>query len=182
MDRPEFKCRIVSSLEKIFCTGELNAPELAEIAGVRGETVNFQIACKCDPVRTFVTGCGIEAPAAVEVKVFNVRLAPCRLPAVNEDPYKITSDPGLFPAPLTPLDPTLSAVRGKWNALWVSVTPGRDCPAGTYRLRIRLRWKPHVPCSQQTPAPEGKAAAAPRVADRIGAIVTALGDAPDAQM
>ena len=153
MDRPELRCRIVSSLEKVFCTGELNALELDGIAGVRGETVNFQIAYKCDPVRIFVTACEVEAPAGVEVKVFNERLVPCRLPAVNEDPYKITSDPGMFPAPLTPVDPTLSAVRGKWNALWLSVAAGRDCPAGTYRLKIVLRWRPHVPCSRQTPPP-----------------------------
>ena len=153
MDRPELKCKIVSSLEKVFCTDELNAPELAEIAGVRGETVNFQIAYKCDPVRFFVTDCAVDAAAGVEVKVFNERLVPCRLPAVNEDPYKITSDPGMFPAPLTPVEPTLSAVRGKWNALWVAITAGKDCPAGTRKLKIRLQWKPHVPCSRQTPAP-----------------------------
>lgn len=47
---------------------------------------------------------------------------------------------------------------------------------------FRSRLRPGSGSAQQTPAPEGKAAAAPRVADRIGAIVTALGDAPDAQL
>ena len=154
MDRPEFKCKIVSSLEKIFCPEELDAPALERIAGVRGETVNFQIVYKCDLVRVFITGCDIEAPEGVEFKVFNERLVPCRLPAINEDPLKITSAPGMFPSPLTEIDPTLSSIRGKWNALWASVVPGQTAAAGQYTLKIRLRWKPYVPCSLQTPAPE----------------------------
>ena len=152
-DRPELKCKIVSSLEKIFCTGELNAPELTHLAGVRGETVNFQIAFKCDAARVFITACEIEVPEGVEAAAFSEPLVPCLLPAVNEDEYKITSDPGLFPAPLTGIDPELSAERGKWNALWVSVTPGKAAAAGTTDLKIRLRWKHHVPCSIQTPPP-----------------------------
>ena len=153
-DRPELKCKIISSLEKVFCTDGLDAPELKQIAGVRGETVNFQIAYRCDSVRVFITGCDIDAPEGAETKAFNEPLVPCRLPANIDDPLVITTDPGMFPAPLTPIDPTLSSVRGKWNALWVSVTPGAACAAGTYPLKIRLRWKHHVPCSIQTPAPE----------------------------
>ena len=152
-DRPELKCRIVSSLEKVFCTEALDAPELKRIAGVRGETVNFQIAYRCDSVRVFIAACEVEAPASVEVRAFNERLVPCRLPANIDDPLVITTDPGMFPEPLTPIDPELSSVRGKWNALWVSVTPGKSCAAGTTDLTIRLRWKHHVPCSIQTPAP-----------------------------
>jgi len=153
-DRPELQLKLVSSLAKVFCTGELDAPGLDGIAGVRGESVNFQIAYRCDRVRVFVTGCGIEAPAGVRSKVFNERLVPCRLPANVDDPIVITADPGMFPDPLTGLDPELSSVRGKWNALWVQLTPGAECAAGKYTLKIRLRWKPYVPCSLQTPAPE----------------------------
>lgn len=154
MDKPELKLRLVSSLEKVFCTGELNAPKLEKIAGVRGETVNFQIAYKCDPVRVFVTGCDVEAPDGVTVTAFNERLVPCLMPAIPEDPLAVTTDPGMFPLPLTEIDPTLSSVRAKWNALWVQLTPGASCAAGKYTLKIRLRWKPYVPCSLQTPAPE----------------------------
>ena len=153
-DRPELKCKIVSSLEKVLCTGELDAPELGHIAGVRGETVNFQIAYRCDSVRVFITGCEIDAPEGTETKSFNEPLVPCRLPANVDDPLVITTDPGMFPAPLTPIDPALSSVRGKWNALWIAVTPGKTCVSGKYTLKIRLRWKHHVPCSIQTPAPE----------------------------
>ena len=153
-DRPELECKIVSSLEKILCTDELNAAEIAGISGVRGETVNFQIAYKCAPVRVFVTGCDVEGPAGISVKAFNERLVPCRYPANPDDPTVITTDPGVFPDPLTPIDPTLSSVRAKWNALWFSVTPGTECAAGKYTLKIHLRWKPYVPCALQTPAPE----------------------------
>ena len=153
-DRPELQLKIVSSLAKVFCTGELDAPELKKIAGVRGESVNFQIAFRCDAVRVFVTGCGIETPAGVCAKVFNERLVPCRLPANPDDPLVITTDPGLFPDPLTGIDPALSSVRAKWNALWAQIAPNSDCAAGEYMLKIRLRWKPYVPCSLQTPAPE----------------------------
>ena len=152
-DKPELKCKIVSSLEKVFCTEALDAPVLERIAGVRGETVNFQIAYRCDTVRVFITDCAVDAPAGVEVRTFNERLVPCRLPANIDDPLVITTDPGMFPEPLTPIDPELSSVRGKWNALWVSVTPGKSCAAGTTDLTIHLRWKHHVPCAIQTPAP-----------------------------
>lgn len=154
IDRPELKCQIVSSLEKVLYTDEFDALTLKKIAGVRGETVNFQIAYRCDPVRVYITGCEIDAPDGVGVKVFNEPPVPCRYPANPDDPLVITTDPGMFPAPLTPLDPELASIRGKWNALWVSVTPGASCPAGEYTLKIRLRWEPYVPCSLQTPAPK----------------------------
>ena len=153
-DRPLLECRIVSSLEKVFCTDELAAPDLGHIAGVRGETVNFQIAFKCDKVRVYITKCVIDAPAGTDVKTFNERLVPCRYPANPDDPNVITTDPGLFPAPLTEIDPTLASVRAKWNALWAQLTPGAACRAGEYPLKIHLFWKPYVPCSLQTPAPE----------------------------
>ena len=76
MDKPELKLKLVSSLAKVFCTGELNAAALTGIAGVRGETVNYQIAFRCDTVRVFITGCDVEAPAGVVTKAFNERLVP----------------------------------------------------------------------------------------------------------
>ena len=154
MEKPDLKLKLVSSLEKVFCTGELAAPELKHIAGVRGEVVNFQIAFRCDTVRVYITGCDVEAPAGVCVKAFNEPLVPCRYPANPDDPDVITTDPGMFPAPLTKIDPTLASVRAKWNAVWVSVAPGKSCAAGKYTLKIHLHWKPYVPCSLQTPAPE----------------------------
>jgi len=154
MDKPELKLKLVSSLAKVFCTGELDAPELKQISGVRGETVNFQIAFRCDTVRVYITGCDVEAPAGVATKAFNERLVPCRYPANPDDPAVLTTDPGVFPDPLTEIDPTLAGVRAKWNALWCSVTPGKTCAAGKYTLKIHLRWKQYVPCSLQIPAPE----------------------------
>jgi len=129
----------------------LDAAELKRLIGVRGETLAFQVAFKCDLLRIFITDCEVEAPEGVEVKVFNERLVPCTFPAVNEDRYIITSDPGMFPDPLTPIDPTLSSVRGKWNALWVAVTPGNKCAAGCHALKLHLHWKPYVPSGRVAP-------------------------------
>ena len=154
MDKPELKLKLVSSLAKVFRTAELDAPELTGVAGVRGETVNFQIAFRCDTVRVYVTGCDVEAPAGVSARVFNEPLVPCRYPANPDDQTVITTDPGMFPDPLTELDPDMPSVRAKWNALWARITPKENCAAGRYALKIRLRWKPYVPCSLQTPAPE----------------------------
>lgn len=152
--KPELECRFVSSLEKIFCKAELDAPELKGVSGLRGETISFQIAYMSDPLRIFLHECEVTAPEGVGTEVFNVALVPCEYPAIYEDPYILTSDPGMFPDPLLKFEGPYPAVRGKWNALWISVTPGAEARPGKYELKIRIAYRPYVPSRPGLVAPE----------------------------
>ena len=128
--------RVISSLEKVFCSDRLDAGSIDRIALLRGETGAFQIACRSE--ERCKVQCQIRSrDGGPELSVRQVGLAPSLLPAMPDDPYIITSEPGLFPDPLLPGD-TLVAVRGKWNAFWVTAAIPPEAEPGEYELEITL--------------------------------------------
>ena len=151
---PQLQCRFLSSLEKVFCSDRLDAPELTGLEGVRGEVISFQLAFRYDEKRIYIHGCDVIAPPGVTSRVFRVGLVPCELPAVAEDPFTITSDPGLFPDPLPPLNRPFPAVRAKWNALWIALETDSSSRAGCAEIKLKLRWRPYVPSRPGLEAPE----------------------------
>ena len=141
--------RIVSSLEKVFCSDRLDAASIDRITLLRGETGAFQIACRSVD-RCEVT-CSLSSPLREFLSVREVGLVPSLLPAMPDDPFILTSEPGLFPDPLLPGD-TLVTVRGKWNAFWITAAIPPDMEPGEYAVEITLAcghspspWPPPVP-------------------------------------
>ena len=139
MDYP-FEARLISDLEKVFLTRELDASELSgPLYGLRGERVSFQIAVK-SPVPTYLVP-EIDSPLKPYITIRAVECVGCDRPADPQDPYIISAEPGLYPDPLMPLarDNVFCLGPRNWQSLWVTVALPKDAPAGRHPIAITLR-------------------------------------------
>ena len=132
-----FTARVVSSLEKVFCKPELSAERMEHFSGARGETVSFQIAFKSDD--NYSISFEVESELRDLVTLREVGLVPCMMPAMPDDPFIITHDPGVFPDPLLPLVKPFRMTRGNWHAVWVSVKIPRSRESGVYDIVFHIR-------------------------------------------
>ncbi|MBO4619830.1 MAG: hypothetical protein J5654_06930, partial [Victivallales bacterium] len=135
-----FEVRLLSDLEKVFPTRDLNAPELrGPLYGLRGERISFQIAVK-SPRSTYLVP-EVASPLAPYITIRSVECVPCDNPCSPDDPDIISAEPGLYPDPLMPLarDNIFCLGARYWQALWVTVALPPDVPAGRHLLAITLR-------------------------------------------
>lgn len=132
--------KIVSSLEKVFCAPELEAEELNRLTCGRGETVAFQLACRAADHAWLEVEAESELSGSLRIR--EVGLVPCEMPAMPDDPDVLSSRAGLYPDPLLcpPAEGTrIKLSRGNWHALWVSVRIPETLPAGVYPFQFRIR-------------------------------------------
>ena len=128
--------RIVSSLEKVFCSERLDAESIDRLVLLRGECGSFQIACRSE-ARSEVSCTLRVREGGPALTLRRLGWVPSLLPAMPDDPFILTSEPGLFPDPLMPGN-RLTMVRGKWNAFWVTVAVPPDAVPGRYEVEISL--------------------------------------------
>ena len=149
-DNPPFEVRLVSSLDKVFFSRQLEAPPFEGVAAARGETAAFQIAVWIKPVKdlTWEGPCDrilelepISVPRGCEVGVRAVGHVACTRPAYDDDPFILTAEPGVFPDPLLPRH-ELWMRRGYWMTFWIDFRPGPDADAGRHELAFRLVSRP----------------------------------------
>ena len=129
-----FECKVLSSLEKVFCRPEWKTygsglpAERKCFAGAGGEVVSFQLALRAE--ENFHLTFHAEGALAEFLEFREVGLVPCENPADPADPFIITSEPGIFPDPLLPIRKTMRITAGNWHSVWVTVrhpdgfTPG----------------------------------------------------------
>ncbi len=112
--------KVLSPLEKVFCRPELNAKEVTRLSGLRGETVSFQIAVNAD-FHADAT-CRIRSETQLDIMVRETGFVPCTLPAIRQDPFILTSLPGLFPDPLLPIENGwIHLSPCNWHTFWISI-------------------------------------------------------------
>lgn len=135
--------RLVSSLEKVFCERELDAPAITEAAGARGERAAFQLAVRDDGGSRLLLR--VETALPLPITLREVRLVPCEFPAAPDDPFVLRNQPGLYPDPLVPLRanadgeyPFRPSPRN-WYAVWVSIDVPVDAPAGAWDIAVTAR-------------------------------------------
>lgn len=132
-----FATRIVSSLEKVFCTPDLPAERIDCVSGARGETVAFQLACKAE--ENLIIEFETASPFGDAFSIREVGLVPCTLPAIPDDPYVLTSIPGLFPDPLLPLENNrMRLSRSNWHAVWCAIRIPENMEPGEYEISFRI--------------------------------------------
>lgn len=131
-----FEAKIVNSLQKVFCKAECDAPAIKRLSGARGETVSFQIACYSTENPTFMPS--LKSRLAPFIRVREVGLVPCVMPAMPDDDFVLSSEPGLYPDPLLPITHPVRIVRRNWIALWVSVNIPSNFEPGEYEIEIVL--------------------------------------------
>ena len=131
--------RIVSSLEKVFCCSKFNGKTLSGISALRGERVSFQIALRLDSCASLEVEAIVPENFAGNITFREVDMVPSLLPAVREDPYVISVEPGLFPDPLRPLDKPMAITDNNWHSIWVSADIPESAAPGVYKLKFALK-------------------------------------------
>ncbi len=138
----EFRCKLVSSLEKVF----FDLPGAAEIlqgSMLKNEMYSFQLAMWAQHQKPQRIPCRVEIESQLKpcMQVRKVEYVPSLLPAMawgSDDDY-ITKTPGLFPDPLLPLeqDQYFDLANGQARSLWFTVEPKGQDP-GVYPITVRI--------------------------------------------
>lgn len=137
-----FETVLVSSLDKVFYSRQLDAHKFRRVAAARGETAAFQIAVRVEPRPGAPEFAHIKletgsAPEGCEVTVRAVGHVACTRPANTDDPFILTAEPGLFPDPLLPRAEVWMRL-GYWQSFWIDFRPGEGAAAGVRTLTFRL--------------------------------------------
>lgn len=133
----QIQVKTISPLEKVFCRPELEAEELKKLSGLRGETVSFQIAVHADLRAEAI--CRIHSNTALGIKIRETGLVPCTVPAMREDPFTLTTLPGLFPDPLLPAgNRWIYLSPHNWHSFWISVEIPEDAAERNAELLIEV--------------------------------------------
>lgn len=128
-----------SPLEKIFAQARTFQPPYLRGSGLGGETVSYQLVLGCGGWGGAQARLRADPPWKDAVRLFRVGHVPCELPAYPEacDEGYLTTEPGLFPDPLFPLEDGLLEISSFGpTAVWVDVNIPSGCPAGSYPIRI----------------------------------------------
>ena len=136
--------RPISSLEKVFLDGPLNAPEMKSATALKGEVFSFQVAVKnltawegeiglALPIRAKV---GVESKLPTELR--EVRAVPVDIPVRTSDDLVLRSAPGLYPDILAESPGDYMFPTHGWRAFWVTVRVPENCRAGKYPVTVRF--------------------------------------------
>lgn len=136
------KLRLLNSLAKVFLGEEPDeAYDLTDMAGLKGESVSFQIAYYWNrESRGFVKPV-VTSELADIVSIRQVKNVPCERPAFadSDDDY-ISFTPGLYPDLLTELKPLgADLVAGQWRCLWVEIAIPVECRAGVFPIEVEFQ-------------------------------------------
>ncbi len=134
-----FQSKFVSSLEKVFCRQNLTCKEIYTVSGARGEKIAFQLVCQASEITHIQID--YELPWA-DQDIFAIRevgLVPSFNPAVADDPYIISSEPGLYPDPLLKMQDNRTRISAKnWHSFWCSVDIPQNMRPGKYEIKFHI--------------------------------------------
>ena len=125
------RIQLVSPMETVF-RPESFAP-YTSCSALRGEETAFQAVLTgqeaCRPV--------LRTDAPVHAEIFRIGFVPCALAAYPDrhDADYLTTEPGLFPDVLYPLEGDAVQVNG-FETLWISLRVDGDAPGGTYAVEL----------------------------------------------
>lgn len=127
----KFEYKLVSSMCKVLADREPQ-PALSQptLAGLRGETVSFQLAYYWeDWSKSYAQ---VQAECSLPIRLRSVELVPCAYPChPRRDPGYLATVPGLYPDLLRDLSPQgLPLVSGQWRSLWVDLDLRGAAPGG----------------------------------------------------
>ena len=132
---------LYSSLEKLLLGRRVEAPSLGGMSCLGGEEFAFQAVLQADGWGMAPARVAVDSPLKDCIQVFQVGQVPCALPAYpgRWDENYLTTQPGLFPDPLLPLEGGRVEVSSFFpTALWVNGKVPQGFPAGEYPITLRL--------------------------------------------
>lgn len=139
---PKIEFRQISSLEKIRSEQEgLDAKTIEKPILLKGEEFSYQLYINCEKRLPFdYNWFKVSVKSDIDVKVYDVKSAPMDFPTYeNPDDYYITTEPGLMPDILMPIEEQRNwiSVRG-FDVLWVKINVPEDAKAQDYSITITL--------------------------------------------
>ena len=131
----------VSSLEKVFLTGNENMMEIKSASVLRGERYSYQVAFYFSNTLGFELHAKKSGDLQEYMSIRIVGNVPAERTVIEQlcDDDYFTRGPGVFPDVLYPYDPTkLKAVPFRWHSVWITIEIPEDCKAGIYHPAITL--------------------------------------------
>lgn len=138
-----FQFMLTGSLEKIMAK-QTPRPlaDNAVLSGLWGETLSVQLAYRCesdDYESDSRFKLSLSSPLHDRVQARKVELVPCAYPCHGkwDDDY-LTTEPGLLPDLLTPVDVTkpIKAIPAQWRALWLDIKLDDSLSEQAYPLTL----------------------------------------------
>ena len=131
--------RLLSSLEKIFPTGKIEAKELTSFSALKGEKFSFQLACLADSGNLVKATVGINSDLKDCINLYSVKNVPVNFPCYQEDDqYFISKEPGLYPDLLVQYEGDFHLMGGQWRSLWVEINLPQDVLPCSHEIEIVL--------------------------------------------
>ena len=134
---------LYSPLEKFLLGRPVEAQPYTKASCLGGEEFAFQVVLQRDGWD--ITPVQVEAASPLGgVEVFQVGQVPCAMPAypARHDEGYLTTQPGLFPDPLLPLEGAAVEVSAFLpTVLWVNGKVPQGCPRGDYPITLRFASK-----------------------------------------
>ncbi len=133
----EIKAQFCSSLAKVF-PAEVPEDPLSRGSALQGERYSFQLAYMAENNRGAAQ---IKVTSVLPVSVRKVELVPVRFCGREFDEDIISSEPGLYPDYLAPLDnggKDLPLMMKQYRSVWFTVDIPSDHPAGVYEIAAEL--------------------------------------------
>ena len=139
---PKIEFRQISSLEKIRSEQEgLDAKTIEKPILLKGEEFSYQLYINCEKNLPFdYNWFKVSVESDLDVKVYDVKNANMDFPTYeNPDDYYITTEPGLMPDILMPIEEQKNwiSVRG-YDVLWVKINVPENAEAKDYSIKITL--------------------------------------------
>ena len=133
-----FELRLHNSMAKIL-PQQAPPPENICLHALRGERVAFQLSFTGTGSRKWLK-LKMSAPAGIALTARRVNYVPAGISAVWKTDYGyISTQPGLYPDLLTPLDLNrLRYVPGTWQSVWIEAEISPECAAGTQKIAISI--------------------------------------------
>lgn len=145
----KIKTYLASSLEKVMPAKGCTPLKETKLLGTIGEIISFQLAYYydgfCDKADELQFHIHIDSPVAEYIRIRRVSLVPSAFPCYGKtDDYYITTEPGLFPDVLEPMDAPyeFKAIQNQWRSLWLDICIPDDTTLnlpGSFPISLEIR-------------------------------------------
>lgn len=148
-----YRCKLLSSLAKVFPSEEpVYRPECAQLTGLWGDTVSFQVAYIGESPRRELLAVSVEAAPelAGRVRVRSVVPVPVgRATNGTVDDGYLRTESGMYPDLLRDIPGGRVVCDSvQWRSLWVDVELDDSVAAGSYDVSVGLSKDGETVCSQ----------------------------------
>lgn len=131
------KCIMLSSMAKVFSGEQPGSNPIQKLSVFKNERASFQTALYNDDNDDLSVMAQVNAALADSLSIYTVEEIPSALPAQKDhDDYCLSTEPGLFPDLLRPVEGSFSLKSKQWQSVWFELDPAGKNEAGEYPIEI----------------------------------------------